>query len=169
MIPVCSENATFAAAMRTGDIRHIPLAEAAASSAPLHISLDDNFFASLEQQEITGGEVEVELSVKQTSASLYKCEVKAKGRAVVVCDRCLEPLALEVDVEDSFSVKDGSPSEHDDGELRYMQAGHSDYDASWELYELIETSLPLQRVHPEGQCDKEMLARFTREPDEYEA
>lgn len=168
MIPVCSENATFAAAMRTGDIRHILLEETAESRASLHFDLDDKFFASLDQQEIAGGEVCVELSVKHASESVYRCDVEAKGHVVVACDRCLEPLPLEVYFADSFSIKDAPRSAHDDGDLRYMEAGHSDYDASWDIYELVETSLPLQRIHPEGQCNEEMLARFTREADEYE-
>ena len=36
---------------------------------------------------------------------------------------------------------------------------------AWDIYELIDVHLPLQRVHPEGECNADMLSRFSIEED----
>ena len=61
------------------------------------------------------------------------------GEITVPCDRCLEPLELSVDT--GFSL-DFSP---EGDELDFNQ----------EVYDYICTALPMQRVHPEGECNQE--------------
>ena len=61
------------------------------------------------------------------------------GTVTVACDRCLEDLVL--DVETSF----GESYTPDSDEL----------DLSQDVYDYTCTSLPLQRVHPENECNQE--------------
>ena len=37
---------------------------------------------------------------------------------------------------------------------------------SWQLYEIIETALPMQRVHAEGECNKDMVSYIMTADDE---
>ena len=61
------------------------------------------------------------------------------GSVTVPCDRCLENLALPVDTsfEETYTPE-------------------SDIlDISQEVYDYVLTSLPMVRVHPEGECNGE--------------
>ena len=68
-------------------------------------------------------------------------DVKAKidGSVTVPCDRCLENLAIAVDTsfEESYTPES------------------SILDISQEVYDYVLTSLPMVRVHPEGECNGE--------------
>ena len=57
------------------------------------------------------------------------------------------------------------PREYD-GEVLWLLPGEDEVDLSQYIYESIVLSLPYQRVHPEGECDPEMLKRFRIVSDE---
>ena len=47
-----------------------------------------------------------------------------------------------------------------DGEVMWMLPGEDRVELAQYIYESIVLSLPYQRVHPEGECNPEMLERF---------
>ena len=55
-----------------------------------------------------------------------------------------------------IAIKDADPDEGDDVEMYYLKANCPYFELSWPLYEIIETALPLQRVHPESECNPDM-------------
>lgn len=61
------------------------------------------------------------------------------GSVTVPCDRCLENLAISVDTsfEETYTPESGV------------------LDISQEVYDFVLTSLPMVRVHPEGECNSE--------------
>ena len=64
---------------------------------------------------------------------------KIEGSVTVPCDRCLEPLALQVDT--SF-------------EETYTPESQA-LDLSQDVYDFVMVSLPLQRKHGAGGCNSE--------------
>ena len=48
-----------------------------------------------------------------------------------------------------------------DGEIMWLNPADDVVDFTQYIYESIVLSLPYQRVHPEGECNPDMLARFT--------
>lgn len=131
---------------------------------PLVLHLDDEFFNSLDQDEITGGDVEVTLRVKQGAGDIYHFNYQMKGNARVLCDRCLEEVELPVEFSDSVQIAHGDPEE-DNGETIIIPFSQLTYDIAWDMYELIDVHFPLQHVHPEGECNPDMLSRFSIEED----
>ena len=131
---------------------------------PLVLHLDDEFFNSLEQDEITGGDVEVTLRVKQGAGGIFHFNYQMKGTARVLCDRCLEEVALPVDFSDSVQIAHGDPEE-DNGDTIINPFSQLTYDIAWDMYELIDVHFPLQHVHAEGECNPDMLSRFSTEED----
>ena len=144
--------------MQSINLLNIKLAHVAEAAKRLNVELTDRFFADLEQEEISGGEVCLDINVKRPIADVYKINIKAKGYVVVVCDRCLDPLRINVDVEDTISVKDADPEDNDPADMLYTEASRSCYDISWQVYEIIETSLPMQRVHSDGECNPDVTS-----------
>lgn len=149
--------------MQSVDLLHIRLDQAANAAAPMLYKLDDSFFADLEQEEISGGLIDAEVRVKASAGDIYTIHIALKGNVTVACDRCLEPLTLDVDTEDIIKVKDGMAEDCDDPEMLYCHTADTSFDLSWQVYEIIETSLPLLRYHPEGECNEEMLDYITGE------
>ena len=61
------------------------------------------------------------------------------GTVTVACDRCLEDLVIPVETsfEEQYTPED------------------DELDLSQDVYDYVCTSLPLQRVHPEAECNQE--------------
>lgn len=130
----------------------------------LTMHLDDAFFHGLDQNEITGGDVDVTLKVNAGVGDLYHFNYKMKGQVRVFCDRCLEIVTLPVEFQDTVDVAHGDPDD-DNGETIIIPFSQLTYDTAWDMYELIDVHLPLQRVHPDGECNPDMLSRFSTEED----
>ena len=151
--------------MQSENLLNINLAHAAEAAKRLDIELTDRFFADLEQEEISGGDIHAEIFVRASAGDIYNVNVKVKGYVIVACDRCLDPLKIDVEASDSLKVKDADPEDCDAAEMLYLDANNPCYDFSWEIYEIIETSLPMQRVHPKGQCNKNMVSYILSDED----
>ncbi len=152
--------------MQSENLLNINLAHVAEAAKRLDIELTDRFFADLEQEEISGGDIHAEIFVRATAGDIYNVQVKVKGDVIVACDRCLDPLQIEVEASDTLKVKDADPEDCDADNMLYLEANNPCYDFSWQVYEIIETSLPMQRVHPEGECNKDMVSYILTDDNE---
>ena len=104
--------------------------------------------------------------MKASAGNIYKVSISVEGQVIVPCDRCLDPLTIDIEASDTVNIKDGDEEDGDAAEMLYTIKGTSDFDLSWIVYEIIETSLPIQRVHPDGECNSEMLSYITKEEPE---
>lgn len=96
------------------------------------------FFETFGNADILDADISVEVEVNNHGLTI-DAECSINGSVTVACDRCLGDLVLPV--ETSFS-ESYSP---EGGEL----------DLSQDIYDYVCISLPLQRVHPDGECDQE--------------
>lgn len=144
--------------MQSDNSLNINLDKAAYAAEPINIELKSDFFADLEQEEIIGGTIHANILVHSVTNDLYSIDIKINGSVTVRCDRCLDPLEMGVDTEDQIKVKNGMFDDSSNAELCYTNNFNSLYDISWDIYEIVETSLPTQRVHKLGQCNQEMLS-----------
>ena len=96
------------------------------------------FFEKFGNAEILDADLEVTADVRNHGLTAEAaCEIA--GSVTVACDRCLEDLVLPV--ETSF-------------EESYTPEG-DELDLGQDVYDFVCISLPLQRVHPEGECNQE--------------
>lgn len=134
--------------------------------------LDDRFFEDY-GGEITRGRCDATVTLVK-SANLLNMHTVITGSVEVPCDRCLEGFDIPVDFDGALVVKFSSEREgYDvdrhtgfDDEILWLSPDTDAIDLSEYLYESIYLSLPMQRVHPEGECDPDMLARFVQAPDD---
>ncbi len=136
--------------------------EKAAQERTFHLT--DDFFQHLDQEEIVGGNVAVTVSVRTAAGGSFRFAYHIEGQVRVVCDRCLEEVSLPVVFDDVVKVCNDDDYE-DNGEAVVIPSSQLTYDMAWDIYELIDVHLPLQRVHPEGECNADMLSRFSIEED----
>ena len=101
---------------------------------------DKEFFDQFGNPDILDADVDVQAQVADHGITVdVKCKIE--GTVVVPCDRCLDDLELEVatDFEESYTPES------------------DELDLSQDVYDYVCTALPLQRVHPEGQCNPETI------------
>ena len=76
--------------------------------------LDNQFFIDVEGPEITAGDVKAEIEVNKTSLNI-ELNIALSGKVETTCDRCLDALWVDIDVEESLYIKFGkSYSEESD-------------------------------------------------------
>lgn len=123
-----------------------------------HWVLSDCFFSAVQGPEIEKGEVDVTLRVKRTSEA-FELDFRFEGVVEVECDRCLEPIQQSVHGACTLKAVLGD-EDSDDGELITVAQSPGVMDLSWPLYEMIALEIPIRHVHPDGQCDAEVMKRL---------
>ena len=103
------------------------------------------FFEGFGNSDILDAGVDVQ-AVLHNHGVTVDVECSIEGFVTVPCDRCLDDLRLSVQTsfEDVYTP--------DSDEL----------DLSQDVYDYICTSLPLQRVHPEGGCNPETIKYLSK-------
>jgi len=106
---------------------------------------DAEFFGRFENPEILDADVQVFVGLRNRGSSIdISCEME--GTVTVPCDRCLEDLLLPVGTE---------------FEETYVPES-DELDISQDVYDFIMTSLPMQRIHPEGECNEETIRHLSK-------
>ncbi len=154
----------FAGDMTTNDNLTVGLREVEKAAQTRTLHLADDFFQHLDQEEIVGGDVDVNVSIRPAAGESFRFSYHIKGTVRVICDRCLEEVGLPVDFSEVVKVCHDD-SDEDYGEAVVIPSSQLTYDMSWDIYELIDVNLPLQRIHPDGLCDPDMISRFSIEED----
>ena len=131
-------------------------------------TIDGSFFALYEMTEISDACIQVQLTlVKHTH--FLELDFELNGWVEVTCDRCLDPLKLDLATEARLYVKfDDDASEDDqDQDLDLIILSHNDdrLDVAQYLYEYAHLSLPIRRVHPDdanghSTCNAEMIRKL---------
>lgn len=124
-----------------------------------HFEVGKALFESYGSEEIHDGACLVDVRLERSETQLV-ADVKITGSVVVECDRCLEDCSIPIDFEGRLLIKFSDELREYDGEVMWLSPLESEVDLAQYIYESIVLSLPYQRVHPEGQCDPEMLERF---------
>lgn len=124
-----------------------------------HFEVGGALFEAFGSTEIKDGTCEVSV-VAQRRDELILLDVSVDGTVVVECDRCLEDCPIPVHFEGQLPVKFSDEPHEYDGEVLWLLPGEDEIDLTQYVYESIVLSLPYQRVHPDGECDPEMLERF---------
>ena len=116
-------------------------------------------FEAEQSEEITGGEFDVYVKMHK-SGSFAELDVKLEGYAVVPCDRCLEDCRIPVLCESLLTVRFTDEQPDYDGEVMQVSAAEGEIDLTHYIYESVVLALPYRRVHPDGECNPDMLARI---------
>ena len=109
--------------------------------------LDSDFFSSLEKSEILSGEV-VAKAVLNLREEDYQLNIAVQGTVFVVCDRCLDPMPIEIDAEQEIFSGDE--------EEEPLNSQLSTLNLSWLAYEIVSINIPLVHSHQAGECNKQM-------------
>ncbi len=127
----------------------------------------EEFFESFGNEEILDASLELEV-VAQKVGGCVEVDCEVQGSVTVSCDRCLADLDIPVDLEIRLSVRHEGQQEADDEEREVITvaADETQFDMAQVVYDYVCLSLPLRRVHPDGECDPEVAGRLGDPEDE---
>lgn len=120
----------------------------------------DAFFASCDNEELRGGDCRVTLRLRKAGNTMvFATEIT--GTVITACDRCLDDCPVPVKFEGTLTVRVSDETAEYDGETMWISPADDEIEFGQYIYESIVLSLPYRRVHAEGECNPEMMSRFT--------
>ena len=152
----------------------IPVTGLKPGSHQFDFEIDDSFFEHFEYSEIQKGLIPLHLVIEKED-NLLVFLFDFKGRVRVPCDRCSEQFDLPVEGKDRLILKFGSDFHEESEEIQVVPIGENHFDLSPFIYEFIQLSLPVRKVHPDNEsgestCDPGVISRLedlatSSEPD----
>ena len=127
--------------------------------------VDSRFFDAFEGSAVKGGEAAIEVDALRKASGMI-LTFRIEGAVEIECDRCLEPLLLQIEWEGERPILvDQQRAGEYDGEAVYVAPGEDSVDIAQWVYESISLALPITRVHGADAdgvplCDPDMLSRF---------
>ena len=144
------------------DLKRLPL-----GSHSFDIQLNDDFFASLEKSEILSGTVDGKVTLNLREED-YQLNIAVQGTVFVVCDRCLDPMPLEIEDEQEIFSEDEETGD-DDEIVPRQSSNRQSLDLSWLVYEIVSINIPIVHSHQPGECNQQMelllQSHLCAEPD----
>lgn len=126
--------------------------------------VDGALFKAYESKEIKDGRCKVHVGIDKSDTQLI-LDVTIDGHVVCECDRCLEDCTIPVHFDGRLTVFVSDHQGEYDGDYMWVSPDEEDINLMQYIYESIVLSLPYRRVHPDGECDPDMMARFTPATD----
>ena len=139
----------------------IPLNGLATGKNEYSWKVGKEFFESFDNTEIIDAELDASVVIEKSGRYVgVDCEVV--GDVTVECDRCLDELDMPVDVEIRLSVKYGEEEASDEvqegeREVIFVPEDEAELDMRQIIYDYVCLSLPMQRVHEDGECNPEAM------------
>lgn len=125
-----------------------------------------SFFALMGNGEIRSAHlhVQVEMDKKERMLDL---DFHINGTVEMLCDRCTGPMDLPVDAKERLIVKLEEDAGEQD-EILYLPPQEYELKLNPYIYEFTLLSLPLRKVHPESECDPEILKYLEKDSKQEE-
>lgn len=113
----------------------------------LNFTLENDFFAKLEQTLLEKGSFEVNLHLTK-SDTMLQLDFQISGEAELICDRSLEPFNEQINTKQRLILKFGNEAEVINEEMEIIPWQMTEIDIRQYLYEFISLALPMKRLHP---------------------
>jgi len=124
----------------------------------------DAFFAEEEDAEILGAKVDVEVTLLREER-MMDLHFGIRGRVKVDCDRCNEPMEVELEGTERLIIKLGERYYEESEDVQIIPESAHQVDLAPFLYEYIHLLLPARRVHPDdgqegNRCNPDVLKKL---------
>ena len=130
------------------------------------IDCDNAFFEIAEIPDLHEGDVKLQIEM-DISDKIVTLDFHFKGYVTLPCDRCMEPVNIDLDFTDNLIVKlmpwIEEPEEEDN--LWIVNENTYELDLFHFVYESISLALPTQILHPDDEngnstCNPEILKKL---------
>jgi len=123
--------------------------------------VDEKFFENFEYSEIKKGKVNVDILLEKHETMLI-LNFSIKGNVNIICDRCSDSFDIPISTNQQLIVKFGDKDFEETDEILIIPFSEHKIDLSQLIYEYINLSLPIKRVHPDDKqgnstCNPEII------------
>ena len=142
----------------------IPVSGLALGVHNFKFDIKDDFFADMDYSEVKQADVTVDLEVLREEL-MMTLNFHLEGKVLVPCDRCADEFYIPIQSEQVFYIKFGAEGVEESDDVVVVPAEEHAYDIRSLIYEYIILSIPIYRVHPEGECNPEVLAMLSHDEE----
>ena len=145
----------------------IPVSGLALGVHDFKFDINDAFFTDLDYSEVKHGQVTVDLEAVREEL-MITLNFSMEGKVLVPCDRCADEFYIPIQSEQVFYIKLGTEEVEESDDVVVVPADQHAYDIRSLVYEYIILSIPIHRVHPEGECNPKVLALLSHDEETVE-
>ena len=154
---------------KVNDSIKVPLRGLSNGSHTFEYQADGEFFHTFGSEIVKDAICAISVVVTK-SRDFVKLDCTITGTVTVECDRCLDDLQIPIEVVRGLLIKYGSEEEEadvstGDDDVMMVEETAAQLDLSQFVYDYVCLALPLQMVHPEGECNPLMTAYLAKETD----
>ncbi len=142
----------------------IPVSGLALGVHHFKFDIKDDFFADMDYSEVKQAAVTVDLEVLREEL-MMTLNFHLEGKVLVPCDRCADEFYIPIQSEQVFYIKLGAEEVEESDDVVVVPAEEHAYDVRSLIYEYIILSIPMHRVHPEGECNPQVLAMLSHDEE----
>ena len=142
----------------------IPVSGLALGVHHFKFDIKDDFFADMDYSEVKQADVTVDLEVLKEEL-MMTLNFHLEGKVLVPCDRCADEFYIPIQNDQVFYIKFGAEGVEESDDVVVVPAEEHAYDIRSLIYEYIILSIPIYRVHPEGECNPEVLAMLSHDEE----
>ncbi|MDR1725752.1 MAG: DUF177 domain-containing protein [Bacteroidales bacterium] len=144
------------------NIRTLPIGESEGEYL-----ITKELFDKFNNTDIISANVDCKVKIDRTDR-IISLFFSFRGVISVLCDRCLEPLNLNIMAKDVLYMKLGDENiqENEEDNVVYLHEREMKFDLSQFLYESVLSQKPFRCVHGEvgeGECNAEMIERIEKQ------
>jgi len=123
-------------------------------------ALDTIFFTNIEDSEITEGSLNAVVTVKKNEKNA-ELNVQIEGTVQIPCDRCLDDMTQDIDVNEILIVQFEKTSQETENTV-IVAENEGVLNIAWYLYEFIALAIPIMHTHPIGECNQAMMDKYNQ-------
>lgn len=120
----------------------------------LELRADESLFADRGNVDVTGADITVYVDIDERHES-YKIGITCQGWLEIPCDRCLDPMRLDVDEDYDVRIRYGEAYDETDDTITLPET-ETELDLAPMVADTVLLGIPLRHVHPEGECNPRM-------------
>jgi len=120
--------------------------------------VDDTFFEAFEYDEISNSAINITVDLEKTERFL-KLDFQFSGECFVPCDRCLDPIEIPVNHEETLIVNFGNANDFD-SEVWTIASKEHELILDNFIYETLVLLRPLSVTHDIEKCNPKMLEKL---------
>ncbi|AEA43243.1 YceD family protein [Fluviicola taffensis] len=122
--------------------------------------INKSFFEGVEETLIEDAKVRVDL-VFEKKETMMIAEFSLSGTVSTPCDRCNDPMDMQIHGDYRIVYKFGTEISEDEN-LIILHPETFELNVSAPIYELVVISLPARKIHPQGECNEEVMGLYNK-------
>lgn len=127
----------------------------------------DLFFDQFSIEDVNGGDIHVGFSLNKKE-NMMELNFELTGTINTTCDRCLDPLEIDIVTDNQVMVKFSDAASEANDELIVLGQEAYQLDIAPLIYEFITVQFPLRKVHEEKDCNQDVIDMLHTEVEDTE-